>query len=306
MKKFIINIILLVILVVLCDVIFFTRFPKEEYQEDFSLYKYINIPSKLNIKDFVQYWNFEDKRNNVGLEYQKNNNGIILAGCSFAYSFGLDDNATLAKVLSEQTKRPVYVRAFPSFGPNENLYFLTKNEFYKNTPQSNYYIYLFIHNHFSRMFSRMLSLNSNVYRPFYDIDENFEIKERPFYSRPLFLSNIYKFFYRRKVTLNYGHVDEELLYKTLSAQNKLLQKNFSNGIKFIFINYNEGVRYNFSDEFMKKLKAENIMYVNADELVLGKDMQMTDEIYFQEDGHPSAYAYKLFGEKLGNLINNQK
>ena len=248
---------------------------------------------------------FLSSQYNSGEKYKKQNNSIILLGCSFIYSYGLKYKDSFAYQLAEKTKRPVYTRANPSSGPNESLFIVSNENFYSEHEEPEYVIYLFIENHFSRMFSKIHSLQSNKLRPLWNIDNNFNSKQKICWYKPLLLSHIFKYIYREKVTLNYGIVDEDKYFKTMMAIKKKINSHWGN-TKFIIIRYSEPTiekPYLFSQDLIEKFTKNNIIVIDADELVFGNTgKRLIGDEYKQEDDHPSALAFKLLTDELSKKL----
>ncbi len=88
----------------------------------------------------------EKLRKPIGLQYK--NRPILLLGCSYAYGYKLDNKETLAYLLSEKMKRPLYNRAFEwNWGLNTMLYQSRREDFYKEVPNPEYIIYVFTSDH---------------------------------------------------------------------------------------------------------------------------------------------------------------
>ena len=77
---------------------------------------------------------------------------IVLFGCSFAFGFGIDDEQTFSYKLSKYTNRTVYNRGLCGGGIQHVLYQLRREDFYKEIPEPEYVIYLYISNHIRRMY----------------------------------------------------------------------------------------------------------------------------------------------------------
>ena len=77
-----------------------------------------------------------------GVNYSKK--PIVLFGCSHIYGYRLEDNQTLSYHLSEKSQRPVYNRAYNSWGMPHMVYQLFQIDFYKEVPEPEYLIYFLI------------------------------------------------------------------------------------------------------------------------------------------------------------------
>ena len=176
--------------------------------------------------------------------------------------------------------------------------------------EPDYIIYLFIENHFSRMNSVIYSLDSPKIRPTYEIDENYNIKEKTFFKNLIFISHLYKYFYYKKNTLDYAVREETKFISTMIALNKLIHKHWKN-TKLIVLRYDEPnieEPFLFKQESIEKLEENGIIFIDADKLVFGNTGErMIGEKYMQEeDQHPSAYAFELLSDKIAEYIANIK
>lgn len=304
-KQILTCIISCLIILFIFEILFFQKSIKAENLQKHS---FINIPQNIKFDDLIWLNNDEDMKRRTAIpENKETDDSILLLGCSFAYSYGLKYEDSLHYKLSQKLKIPVNLRAACGAGPNETLFLLSTDKFYEITDKPKYIIYLFIENHFSRMFSRIYSLQSPRLRPLYNYDENYNKKEKLCWYKPLFLSHIFKFLYREKITLNYGITDEELLFKTLVSMKKEINKKWEN-TQFIFIRYSEpniNKPFLFSNNFIEKLYKQNIIYIDADEIVFKeKDKRLVGEEYMQKEQHPSPLAYELFSQKLAEHFKN--
>ena len=95
-----------------------------------------------------------DNRNENLLGYDKNKKSIIVAGCSFTYRNGIYSNENISYKLQQQTKRKVYNRGIPGWGPQGNLKDIQKLPFFNKRKiiEPEYYIYTFISDHLRRIY----------------------------------------------------------------------------------------------------------------------------------------------------------
>lgn len=295
MKKILfVNLILIILAYVAADVIYFFMQAKAE-NLPLKEYKFFNIPKELN-ETAAPY--------TEGKEY-RNKPPIMITGCSFGYSWGLNETETLAYKLSKHAKREVIVEALPAGGPNETLWKFDNENIYKKYSEPEIIIYLFIENHFSRMKSRIYSLQSPELRPMYSIDDNFNYKKLPAHNDILFLSHIYKYKYRMNHLVYFTDIDPELFCKTIIAIKKQISKHWKN-TKFAVLRYDEACiehPYLFDEKYIKMLEDNGIKYLDADEVVFGKTGErMIGKKYMQEDQHPSAYAFEILAPKLAEEL----
>lgn len=296
-KIFLINILVFLFIFIILEIVFYFKQSPTEHI-DIKYYKFFNIPVDYQYSDIIIY--------ETGEEYKNRAKSIILAGCSFAYSFGLDKNDSLAAKLSQYSKRNVIVKAIQATGPNEALYNFSNEELYKQINEPEYVIYLFIENHFSRMNSRINSMQDPNLRPMFDFDDNFNFKIIPCKNKWLFLSHLYKYYYREKYTLDYGVREEEKFIKTMAALKKKINEHWPD-TKLVVVRYDEANiqdPFIFDDKYIQKFKDLGIIYLDADEVVFGKSgKRMIGDEFMQKDQHPSAYAFDLLAKKLVEALN---
>lgn len=296
MKKILlVNFILILFAFITADIIYFFIQGKIE-NLPMKEYKFFNVPKEFN-NTFNGY--------TEGEEYKGKKPPIIITGCSFGYSWGLKKEETLAYKLAKETKRTVIVEAIPAGGPNETLKIFDNEGIYKKYDEPDYIIYFFIENHFSRMKSRIYSLQSPELRPMYDIDNNYNYKEIKKNNDFLFLSHIYKYNYRKNHLVYFSDIDPELFCKTMIAIKKQISKHFKK-TKFVVLRYDEACienPYIFEDKYIKMMTDNGIIYLDADELVKEKTGErMIGEKYMQEDQHPSAYAFEILAPELAKEL----
>ena len=302
-KVLLINVLICIFIYLIFEVLFYFKGVKVE-NLNIKTQPFINIPSDLTI-DVTS--NIDGLRTRKYVPDKIQGKPIILTGGSFANSFGLAEKDTLANQLAVNSNRIVFERAFCGGGINEVLYTFKQDALYNSIEEPEYVIYLFIENHFSRMFSKIYSIQSPKLRPMYNISNDYEAEIKPCYFKYLFLSHIFKYFYREKVTLNYGIVDEDTLFKHLMALQKEIKKHWTS-TKLVFLRYSEGnieKPYLFTNNFIKNLEKNNIIYLDSDELIFGESGQrLIGEKYIQEDGHPNSLAFKLLAPKITERLNN--
>lgn len=296
-KILFINILIFLFIFILLEIVFYFKQSTTE-NIDIKYYKFFNIPRNYQFSDIISY--------QTGEEYKNRAKSVVLAGCSFAYSWGLEQNDSLAAKLSQYSKRNVIVKAIPATGPNETLYNFSNEELYKQIDEPEYVIYLFIENHFSRMNSRIYSMQDSNIRPMLAIDDNFNFKLIPCKNKWLFLSHLYKYYYRNKYTVNYGVREEEKFIKTMAALKKKINEHWT-GTKLVVVRYDEANiqdPFIFDDKYIQKFKDLGIIYLDADEVVFGKSgKRMIGDEFMQNDQHPSVYAFDLLAKKLVEVLN---
>ncbi len=139
----------------------------------FILLENIIIWSKFYIPRICEV--SENDRVENTLEYNKNKKSIIVAGCSFTYGSGILFNENISYKLQQKTKRKVYNRGIPAWGPNANLKDIQTTSFFNNHKiiEPEYYIYTFISDHLRRIYINYWDTDfSNEIYNFYKIRNN--------------------------------------------------------------------------------------------------------------------------------------
>lgn len=297
------NLVLIFVIFIIFEIIFIFKSAKIE-NVNIKNYKIINIPKERKYNNFFDENPNENPRCFIGENY-KNKQPILLIGCSFAYSYGLETENSLGYKLSHYLKRPVYMRAIPAGGPNEALYIFRQKEFYKTIKEPEYIIYLFIQDHFNRISSYIYSIESPYLRPMFNINDDFQAKDKKCFYKPLFMNHIFKYYYRDKIFLKNKPNEEEFL-KIMGALKKEANKTWPK-TKLIVLRYSEGTinkPFLFSNKFINKLKENNIIYIDADEIVYTDTKEkMIGKKYMLEDDHPNAYAFEILSKNLAKEIN---
>ena len=112
----------------------------------------LRLYDETTMKWFEEHKDTHGFREPVGLDYKKA--PVWMFGCSFVYGVGhqgghaLED--TFGYIFSQEAKRPVYNRAYPSWGVQHMLYQLKKGEIFNELPEPEYVIFNYISDHARR------------------------------------------------------------------------------------------------------------------------------------------------------------
>lgn len=257
--------------------------------------------------------NFDYFRPISGEEY-KNKNSILIFGCSFAYSFGLEDNQTISEKLSQFTKRTIYNFGGCACGIQHMYRLITfSNEalFKKITNPPSHVIYIYIPSHIQRLQSNMFPspLLNNGRNLQYKIENN-ELKEKfspiDIFSQTFLIS---AFYYQKDLSMDFydskiKDENSELAYKLFSESKKILKEKYPN-IKFIILRYEvtdeieEGME---NSEIWNKLEQNGFIIINSSDLI-GRKFKYESEDTNQDGYHPSEVAWDLLVPKLVEELN---
>ncbi len=267
---------------------FFARIKKYEYK--WNLYD--------TFDDEYEYVKNNRLRKPVGLNYKKK--PILLTGCSFAYGYNLKENENLGYRLSKLLKRPVYNRAFEWYwGPAQMLYQSRREDFYKEVPEPDYVIYVFIIDHINRISASTLNPVSYI-PPLRYIYKKGKLKR----ERCQWLYNLYMFraysIIRAKSVLT--HFNYRLLNEYFIETKQEFDKHWNN-YKFIILLYDESEYSNYiMTDKMKTddLKKNGFIIISTKDLIGRYLDKPKDKI--EDKFHPSSYAWSLIAPKLADKI----
>lgn len=263
-----------------------------------------DYPYSLSVPVFDYAIESSRMRKPVGLNYKKA--PIVLFGCSYTYGEGLKDNETISYKISELSKRPVYNRACLGWGLQHILYQLRRKDFYSYTKIPEYFIYILIDNHLSRLFRYQFPPPYGYALLRYKlVGDNFE-EIHPFlinfwgmysinYLQEMFLNQVLMSPYNEVKNLDYS-------YKMLRESKKLLADNYPNS-KFVILVYRESpVMFIDNVEIKNKLIKEGFIIIDSDELT--PHLVLKEKNYKGLDSlHPSAKAWDAIApglvQKLG-------
>lgn len=296
-----INIILILFVWFICDIAFFiTDLIRNNICSKYTLKTFYMRPNNpiSAMNDFLNdnTGNRDNKeciRKPIGTQYKKE--PIILFGCSFAYGEYLNEEQTFGYKLSKITKRPVYNRAFDSYGLQHMFYQSSLPEFYYNVPKSNTVIYIFMYDHYRRMLSKTFALsNPNLYLHYKYKNNNLLIDNYDDilincinYSYTIrAIKGFFKSIYMQNPNNADKITEEALTYFIKTREN--LENHWNIKVNFIVFFYDE----NPLDKILiQKLKKNNFMVITTKELT-------TQDLYEQkyrikDDPHPNETSWNL-------------
>lgn len=224
----------------------------------------------------------------VGIKYKSR--PILLAGGSFAYGYGLKDNETFQKLLSDLTKRPVYNRAYELWwGLQTLLYQSRRNDFYKEVPNPEYVVYVLIRDHLVRITSSCI-ITFHKYPHLRYIEHNDRLQEEK-------ISFLYNFFIFKKYTIfRSQHIPKEKSFYLMKLFFREIKKEFDKhwtNYKFIILIYDENpdTKNFFNEVNWQDLREDGFIIVSTSDLI-GRTMDMPQDV-IEDKFHPSASAWKI-------------
>lgn len=250
-------------------------------------------PPQINLNMF-----FDDNnkyvRKPVGLNYKKKS--VVIFGCSFAYGFMLDDKDTFSYKLSRLTHRPVYNRASTAWGVQHMLKQVRDEEFYKTVPEPDYVIYLFIYDHFRRLY--VLSfMSGDMLRDILYLrykDKNGRLEEINYnndllnHLKCLYIVQKFHHFIVNNFIVNSKHIEKnfDFAVEHFSQSKEEMEKHWKNTKYYVLI-YNDFVNV---DIFKSKLEKSGFNVIKLKDL---SGINLESEEYQIDGNHPNAKAWEL-------------
>ncbi len=248
-----------------------------------------------------EFQNFNDEykhiqfRETCGSEYN-DKKSIVIFGCSFAFGDGLEQEQTLHYLLSKQLKRMVWNRAFIGWGPQNMLYQLKNDEFYKTIyvePEA--IIYVSFIGQSRRIFHETFLPNAQV---FYKYTKN-GLKQS------LFSSGTFGYGYLAR-SLRRAYTDkfvsdkqrEEAIINHFLDAKKEINKHWQDTKLYVLL-----YTYDLVEEkAFEKLENYGFHIIKADKLI-NKDLLSLEYQISEYDAHPNAKAWELIVPELCKVLN---
>lgn len=260
-------------------------------------YKYSWLEHK-NFDETYQMIKEEGLRKPIGLDYKKK--PILLMGCSFAWGYDLDEKDTLGFKLSKQTQRPLYNRAYQFWWGLQTMYYQSLLEdFYKEVPEPEYVIYVFMDDHAGRALS-------SVIEPFYQYPHLRYVINKDKLEREKF-AFVYNLFFFKKIAriIANRHYDENhlrIINKFFIETKKEFDKHWKN-YKFVILLYDTGES---SDNIVngakiKELNEQGFIVLSTKDL-LGRYLNQKEDVIW-DDCHPSAKVWTELTPKIIKRLN---
>lgn len=261
---------------------------------------------ELTEKHFrYKVYNFTRQPN--GLEY-KEKRPIAVFGCSFAYGFRLEDKQTFSYKLSQATKRPVYNRAVNGFGIQHMLYQSRTSQMYDTINNPEYVIYVFIPDHFRRLYS-VVAWGQNLLLRYFDLRYKFDgeklikTERPPFYQRFVLESYMYlraSTSYTNAFFLNPANREKyfDFALEHFKEAKEEMQKHWTN-TRYIVLIYNHFENYEDFEYELNKLGYE----------VIYTPPFLDEDVYnekYMKYGHPSEEAWNAIVPKLVSVLGLNK
>ena len=306
----------LLLIIFLSEMTIYINAIKEDIKAHFPNIKYLEKSTiidifKTNYKyTMLKYQNFDDFyvfvrknkfRKPIGLEYK--NKPILVFGGSFAWGFGLKENENFAAHLSSLTQRPVYNRSYEMWwGPQNMLYQAQREDFYKEVPEPQYVIYIFIEEHYLRAATKSYGLFSSYPYLHYNLDEKNNIKR----EKNLFWQNFItyrQFSFDKAIRMDW--LEKEKLFNQIFIETKKEFDKHWNNYKFIILIYeeNELSKEKLNDRHFDTLIDNGFIIISVYDLV-GRFMNEKDDLIYDKC-HPSSKAWNTITTALVKDLENK-
>lgn len=310
------NILLVILFLFIIEVIIW--FQENEYLKELGVLP--NSIQRLKFHPGIKNFEFDPKtfpkpengwgRPVEGIEYNKK--PIVIFGCSYAYGFSLNNEQTFSYKLSKLAKVPVYNRAWTGWSIQHMLYQTKLDELYKQIPEPEYVIYVYINDHIRRLY--LLTFSSwNILAD----EQNLRYKEKngqlveiknnnPILRqiKRLYIVNKIHHIYVKNFILRKNNKKNcyKFAIKHFKESKKEMQKHWKN-TKYVVFFYEDGKENNYLKLYLKNL---GFIIINKSDLT---DEDLNSSKYLLKNHHPNENAWNLLTpliiEKL-NISNEQK
>lgn len=233
----------------------------------------------------------------------------IIFGCSYAYGQSLNYNQTLSYKLSEILKIPVYNRAIAGGGLQVMYMQVNSDSFYKEVPDFNTCIYVFMEDHYRRMLGETFFINDDYFYPYYKYNKgNLVYYERNnpivnFFNSSCTIRLIQSKYhqYYLENPKNEDKITDFVLAYFIKTREKLESKS-GHKIKFYVILY-DWITYN--ETLKRKLGENNFIVIDTLDIAYNNNVSLSDEKYFsQVTKHPTEAVWDLLTPHIAEIIKN--
>ncbi len=307
-KILIFNTLLFALLICICDFfIYGYNYVNYKYLFKKSCFKYMLKANYLI--DFNTYFDGSDNvyqgRKPDGLEYT-NKPPIVIFGCSFVQGQFLNYYQTVSYKLANILKRPVYNRGIAGKGIQHMYWQSVSQSFYNDVPPADDVIYIFIDDHYRRLYLFFLDILDLHLNGHFSVKNNNIIPD----NEKNYLGNLIKSSYTFKL-LNSKYVnfyinnpknaekitDDVLTYFIKTREN--LESHWHKKINFTVIIFDSYIKY--GDLLIKKLKDNNFKVIEIKELT---QEDLTQKEYVSEKtNHPTEKCWDLLAPLIAEKLN---
>ncbi len=314
MKKFVFNILKIIIILYILDFLFlFERNSFQYFRQKWdvpyvtffknSIWNYFFLKRELFNTKLIPFRPIENKNSKE--------QPILIFGCSGAYGYNFDDKETISHIMSKYSNRPIINRSALSFCVQHILFQLENIDMlqyedvsgegvYKN-PKYVFYLLMGGDRQFSQI-NYPLSGDCNEYYLLYEVKNGKLVRKEPILGM-YFKSNIVDYVLEKytynKARKQFDNDDKKLfnlfiLY--MKTINELIKENFGKDTKFIILTF-EGTK---KELWQKQLEEEGIEIVDIAETIGEKDLMNEKHQFFKPpvSPHPTDKLWKALMPKL--------
>lgn len=246
----------------------------------------------------LEYDRFREEsfRRNTGLNSTKP--PIIVFGCSFAYGHLFPHNQTFPYKLSRLSNRPVYNRAYPSWGVQNFLYQLKRDDFYREVRPPEYIVYVFIDAHIERLYKSPLTpLESGECLRYKKSGGSLkEVTSGTNFLMRFFIVKKIQAIIVNKLILNEKNRDKNFDFMKLHFEEvkKIADRKYP-GTKIVILKYVGFDSWFLNTPRWKELEKEGFIVLDTTSLT-GHDL--SQQKYKVPDGHPNEEAWDIITPAL--------
>lgn len=268
--------------------------------------------------DIVEYRQMVKHRAPIGLEYKKPH--ILLFGCSYAYSAGVEETQGLGSYLSKYAKRPVSSLAYPGQSIQHAILDVDSGLYDSMIKNSEYVLYLLIGDHFVRTIG-VKPVPSDTPYPVLELKDNKYILKTSKFPNIAF-SNIVTYLkqsYVSRSIINHNLKFYKSTFNVFKEQFFYFQKRIKEinpNAKIILLIYPDTMDYDyfFSNSLYLDFQEAGISVLNVQNVlpqIWDTSASHTFEFCYPADeycvssydGHPSEKAWELVANMLVNKMN---
>jgi hypothetical protein len=252
------------------------------------------------------------RRDTINLNTKEKDGTAIFFGGSFCLGAGVQNNETMLHYFSHKYKEiNVYNYCGSGFGPGQMLAYLTEMNLKPQlqiVDENTIGIYTFLGFHVHRAVgSPNTYFYFSKYFPYYTLNHENKIVRKGNFKTGRFISKFYDLIepitflrdFVSKVSDRYSAKDVELTGRIIEESFINFKEQFKSN-KFVVVIYPGSSDLN-TKGIISYLKKSNIRYLDYSELV-----DMSDPKSTVGDGHPSAFAHKVVGERVAKDLENWK
>lgn len=219
---------------------------------------------------------------------------IVVFGCSFAYSWGLEKESSFCYKLAQATGRSVYNRAFAAKGVQMFPYILKHHDL-QIVDDPEYFIFVYIDDHFWRLYRETESVTAS------DIGLNYKMENGKLKEKKILFTFLYKFAcYRRLLTFlskkRFDSFNDDEKFNFMKSHfllaKKLTEEKFPN-VKIVILKYdtapNEGI---FNAKRQEELRKEGFIVLDTYSLT-HKYIYGTEYVQSEDKYHPNEKAWDV-------------